>query len=53
MTNRQNRRSFMSVLTSLAGMAALESTGTAANAQPAGVAKRDLAWTDDLNGRVP
>jgi hypothetical protein len=50
MTTRQNRRSFMSVLTSLAGIAVLESTGTAAEAQTAAAAKWDLAWIDDLKG---
>jgi hypothetical protein len=33
MTTRQNRRSFMSVLTSLAGIAALEPAGTATAGQ--------------------
>jgi hypothetical protein len=51
MTTRQNRRSFMSVLTSLAGIAALESTGTAADAQTTATAKWDLAWIDDLKGK--
>lgn len=51
MTTRQNRRTFMSVLTSLAGMAALESTGAAADAQAAAVSKWDLAWIDDLKGK--
>ena len=51
MTMRQNRRSFMSVLTSLVGIAALESTGTAADAQTSAAAKWDLAWIDDLKGK--
>jgi hypothetical protein len=41
----------MSVLTSLAGLAALESTGAAAQAQTAAAAKWDLAWMDDLKGK--
>jgi hypothetical protein len=51
MNTRQNRRSFMSVLTSLAGLAALESTGTAADEQTAATSKWDLAWIDDLKGK--
>jgi hypothetical protein len=50
MTTRQNRRSFMSIVTSLAGMAALGSNDTAA-AQTAAAAKWDLAWVDDLKGK--
>jgi len=50
MTTRQNRRSFMSVLTSLAGIAALESTGAAAGSQVAATSKWDLAWIDELKG---
>ena len=50
MTTRQNRRSFMSVLTSLAGIAAVGSDGTA-SAQTAAASKWDLAWVDDLKGK--
>ncbi|MEZ5418249.1 MAG: hypothetical protein R2708_13000 [Vicinamibacterales bacterium] len=48
-TFRQNRRSFMSVLTSLAGAAALAPARTAA-AQPAGAPTWDLKWVDDVKG---
>jgi len=49
---RQNRRSFMSVLTSLAGLTALHVTGTEAAAQaPAGAATLDLSWIDGLKGK--
>lgn len=51
MTIRQNRRSFMSVLTSLAGIAALEPAATAIAGQGAAAAKWDLAWIDDLKGK--
>jgi hypothetical protein len=51
MTTRQNRRSFMSVLTSLAGIAALQPTGNALAAQSATGAKWDLAWIDELEGK--
>src|SRR5262245_28007533 len=51
MTIRQNRRCFMSILTSLAGVAALESNGAAADEQTAAAAKWDLAWIDDLKGK--
>ena len=47
---RQNRRHFMTALTSLAGMAALESTGTAAAAQTAPGGTWDLKWVDDVKG---
>ena len=53
MTNSsQSRRSFISVLTSLAGVTALQSAGTQAAAQvPAGAAPNwDLKWIDDLKG---
>ena len=50
MTTRQNRRSFMSTVTSVAGIAALGSNGTA-NAQTAAASKWDLAWVDDLKGK--
>ncbi len=47
-----NRRSFMSVLTSLAGLTALHVTGTAAAAQaPAGAQRWDLSWIDGLKGK--
>jgi hypothetical protein len=49
MTIRQSRRRFMSALTSLAGLAALE-PATAAG-QPSGAQKWDLAWIDELKGR--
>lgn len=48
MTTAQNRRRFMSTLTSLAGAAALEATGREAAAQA--TAKWDLAWVDELKG---
>jgi hypothetical protein len=51
MTNpRQSRRSFISVLTSLAGVTAIEAASTPAAAQaPAGSAQHwDLRWIDDL-----
>lgn len=48
----QNRRSFMSVLTSLAGLTALHVTGTEAAAQaPAGAQSWDLSWIDGLKGK--
>ena len=53
MTNpRQNRRSFLSVLTSLAGVTAIESASTQAAVQvPAGSAPNwDLRWIDELKG---
>lgn len=47
-----NRRSFMSVLTSLAGLTALHVTGTEAAAQaPAGAQSWDLRWIDGLKGK--
>ena len=47
-----NRRSFMSVLTSLAGLTALHVTGTEAAAQaPAGAQSWDLSWIDGLKGK--
>ncbi len=49
---RQNRRSFMSVLTSLAGLTVLHVTGTEAAAQaPAGAPTWDLSWIDGLKGK--
>jgi hypothetical protein len=54
MTNsRQSRRSFMSVLTSLAGVTAIQAAGTQAAAQaPAASAQNwDLRWIDDLKGQ--
>ena len=47
---RQSRRSFVSVLTSLAGVTAIESATTQAAGQvPAGAAQNwDLRWIDDL-----
>ena len=53
MTNAsQSRRSFISVLTSLAGVTAIQSAGTQAAAQvPAGSAPHwDLKWMDELKG---
>ena len=48
----QSRRSFISVLTSLAGVTAIQSAGTQAAAQvPAGSAPNwDLKWIDELKG---
>jgi hypothetical protein len=54
MTNsRQSRRSFMSVLTSFAGVTAIQAAGTQAAAQaPAASAQNwDLRWIDDLKGQ--
>jgi len=53
MTNSsQSRRSFISVLTSLAGVTAIQSAGTQAAGQvPAGSAPNwDLKWIDELKG---
>ncbi len=48
---RQNRRTFMSVLTSLAGLTALHVTGAEAAAQaPASGQAWDFRWIDDLKG---
>ncbi len=48
----RNRRSFMSVLTSLAGLTALHVTGTEAAAQaPTGTPAWDFAWIDELKGK--
>jgi hypothetical protein len=48
----QSRRSFMSVLTSLAGLTAMETIGTAAAAQgPSGSAQFDLRWIEELKGQ--
>ena len=47
-----NRRSFLSVLTSFAGLTALHVTGTEAAAQaPAGAQSWDLSWIDGLKGK--
>jgi hypothetical protein len=54
MTNpRQSRRSFLSVLTSLAGATAIQASSDAASAQvPAGSAQDwDLKWIDDLKAQ--
>jgi hypothetical protein len=50
---RQSRRSFMSVLTSLAGVTAIQAGNSRAAAQvPAGSAPNwDLRWMDDLKGQ--
>jgi hypothetical protein len=46
---RQSRRSFMSVLSSVAGMTAIQAIGTEAAAQtPAASQNWDLQWIDDL-----
>jgi hypothetical protein len=52
-TPQQSRRSFMSVLTSLAGVTAIQAAGTQAAAQaPAASAQTwDLRWMDDLKGQ--
>src|SRR6266550_3396239 len=52
-STRQSRRSFMSVLSSLAGMTAIQAIGTEAAAQtPAGSTQAfDLRWLDDLKGQ--
>ena len=51
-TRAQSRRSFMSILTSLAGVSAIQAAGTPAAAQaPAGSAQNfDLRWIDELKG---
>jgi hypothetical protein len=54
MTNpHQSRRSFMSVLTSFAGLAAIPTGSNEAAAQvpPASVQNWDLRWIDELKGR--
>ena len=53
MTNsRQSRRSFFSLLTSLAGVTAIEASGAQAAAQgPASTQNWDLRWIDDLKGQ--
>lgn len=52
MSLRHNRRSFMSVLTSLAGLTTLHLTGTEAAAQaPASGGQWDFRWMDDLKGK--
>jgi hypothetical protein len=54
MTNhRQSRRSFISVLTSLAGATAIQASSDVVSAQvPAGSAQNwDLKWIDDLKGQ--
>jgi hypothetical protein len=50
---QQSRRSFMSVLTSLAGITAIQAAGTQAAAQaPAASAQNwDLRWIDELKGQ--
>jgi hypothetical protein len=49
----QSRRSFMSMLTSLAGLTAIQAAGTRAAAQGAAPAPQtwDLRWIDELKGR--
>ena len=52
MRSTQSRRSFMSVLTSLAGVAAIDAAGSSAAAQtPSAQAAWDLKWMDDLKGK--
>ena len=50
---QQSRRSFMSILTSLAGVTAIQAAGTQAAAQvPAASAQNwDLRWMDELKGQ--
>jgi hypothetical protein len=50
---QQSRRSFMSVLTSLAGVTAIQAAGTqaAAQAPPASAQNWDLRWIDELKGQ--
>jgi hypothetical protein len=50
---RQSRRSFMSVLTSLAGVTAIQATGTQAAAQTLAAAAQswDLGWIDELKAQ--
>jgi len=51
MTNsRQTRRSFISVLTSLAGVTAIPAVSQAAQAPAASAQNWDLQWIDDLKG---
>ena len=52
MRSTQSRRSFMSVLTSLASVAAIDAAGSSAAAQPPSAqAAWDLKWMDDLKGK--
>jgi hypothetical protein len=50
-SRRQDRRSFMTVLSSLAGLTAFQTVGTRAAAQGAAAQAWDLRWVDDLKGR--
>lgn len=49
----QNRRSFMALLTSLAGVTAIQATGTQAAAQATAASAQtwDLRWMDELKGQ--
>jgi hypothetical protein len=52
-SSRQNRRTFMSVVSSLAGFAAIQGATRGVSAQTPGAAAKnfDLRWLDDLKGR--
>ena len=48
---RQSRRSFITVLSSLAGMTAIQTVGTEAAGQTPAAPAWDLRWVDDLKGQ--
>src|SRR6476660_8395516 len=48
---RQSRRSFITVLSSLAGMTAIQTVGTEAAGQTSAAPAWDLRWVDDLKGQ--
>jgi hypothetical protein len=48
---RQSRRSFITVLSSLAGMTAIQTIGTEAAGQTSAAPAWDLRWVDDLKGQ--
>jgi hypothetical protein len=48
---RQSRRSFITVLSSLAGMTAIQTVGTEAAGQAPAAPPWDLRWMDDLKGQ--
>src|SRR5262249_7933546 len=48
---RQSRRSFITVLSSLAGMSAIQPVGAEAAGQTSAAPAWDLRWVDDLKGQ--
>jgi hypothetical protein len=50
-SRRQGRRSFISVLSSIAGLSAIQATSTSVAAQAPAGQGFDLAWLDDLKGQ--